>query len=1333
MRQFANLRLRTKAYLATAVITTIFAVLGAIFIAVQNHQGTILSRIEHHYLPRAVTFSERFSALSRAHAELFDILASASGLLDEETLYLRAKPNLLMIHGIGNQLKESEISAGLSEANRESILHVLEHLDQYIAAAGSAIKMASVDVDLARQHLATANQNYIHVNEHFLAIIDSTRSEMTTAIARATQTAVDQSLTFKAVAVVGVIIVFLFGWMALSVFVRNLKAMTRAMSFLANGNAALEIRHTGRNDVIGEMARALEVFRDNTLRIQQTEAELRHARDELEMRVIERTAALDLANEELHAQIDERKLIDSTLRSMQQRSNAVLNKALQSIIVTDEKGKIEVLNAAAEGAFGYSLFEGLGRDVTELFEIVDQEQVEDPVRSYFSDEHVERAGLRIEVTARRKDGTTFPAILTLTRLELEQKTEYCFLLQDITDQIRFEQALKENEENHRRLVEACPTAFYVQIGGKITYINQAGIDQLGAPSADQLVGRNAFDFIHPDDRLGIGSRRQSLVDGADKVPMAEYRMLRYDGSTYSAEASASRLTWNGQPAIVVARTDISERKAAEEALRQSEAYLQSVLLNIAEGIVTIDEQGRIESINPAAEDLFGYTASELVGRNVSMLMPEPYRGEHDGYIGAYIRTGAAKIIGASPRELHATRKDGSVVAISLSISEMWLADRQLFIGAVRDISKRKAAQEALRASEERFRILSDNLPGLIYQRVLYPDGTIEIPFVNEGVRDTHGIEPEMVMADSSLMSRLVHPDDQPKWQAAVKRSGERMERLAQDFRIVRTDGETKWLRGISRPRARDDGAIVWDGLTMDITEQKLVEESSKETERRFQALIDNSPSSIFLKDLDSRLLLVNKAYERYYGITQEEAFGRRGAAWVDPKVLEMAVRADREVIETRQASEEVVERRDNGGRVSYAKSIKFPVFDAEGSVYALGGITTDITDQVLSEKSLKESEARYRRLVDESPDPTYVTVAGKIVFVNAASVEKFGAAHPNDLVGLSSLDLFDPEERPKILARRKEAVALGRALPFVQAKHIRFDGGVFHGESAGTPITWEGIDAYLVVIREITDRLRAEEEKSALEAQLRQSQKMESLGTLAGGTAHEFNNMLLPILGLTELAMREIPEDSRAHQNLSRVVENANRAAQLVEKILSFSRADEPKRSALDLRGVVIDAIELLRATLPATITFHEEISEKSSFVLGDETQIHQILMNLAANAKHAMAGGVGELTVGLADVDVDRELVTKLTNLKPGPHAMLFVQDTGSGIDENIIARIFDPFFTTKEVGEGTGLGLAMIHGIVTAHGGAIDVESELGRGTTFNIYLPLATQQEEALVLAN
>ena len=261
--------------------------------------------------------------------------------------------------------------------------------------------------------------------------------------------------------------------------------------------------------------------------------------------------------------------------------------------------------------------------------------------------------------------------------------------------------------------------------------------------------------------------------------------------------------------------------------------------------------------------------------------------------------------------------------------------------------------------------------------------------------------------------------------------------------------------------------------------------------------------------------------------------------------------------------------------------------------------------------------------------------------------------------------------------------------------------------------------------REIEDaavrrqRKRMEEERARLENALRHAQKMESLGTLSGGIAHEFNNMLLPISGLLELSLGELDDRPDVRENLEKALENSRRAAALVDKILTFSRIDNCALARTNVASAIDEAVALLRATIPATVQIEKALDDIGEAFI-DKAQISQIVMNLGVNAMHAIDSGIGRIEFRLTTETVRRRRMTAGGQLSPGKYARLSVKDTGCGMDEPTIARIFEPFFTTKQVGKGTGMGLAFVHGVVKNHGGAIDVQSRPGAGTTFDVFVP-------------
>ena len=362
-------------------------------------------------------------------------------------------------------------------------------------------------------------------------------------------------------------------------------------------------------------------------------------------------------------------------------------------------------------------------------------------------------------------------------------------------------------------------------------------------------------------------------------------------------------------------------------------------------------------------------------------------------------------------------------------------------------------------------------------------------------------------------------------------------------------------------------------------------------------------------------------------------------------------------------------------------------------------------------KKLRESETKFRLLFDSIPETVLVhDDQGRILYVNDVGAQWLAWPAP-ELIGKHLSDIVAPhclaqvsEQGPaqyRQSASRSKMVYISRA------------GQPLEAEVNTCPMEFGGQMAVLTVARDTTERTH-------LEAQLRQAQKMQAIGTLAGGIAHDFNNILAAILGYSELALYDVPHGSRMQRHLEEVLAAGKRARDLVQQILAFSRQRPPERQPVQLHLLISDVLRMLRASLPSTIAIHPRLTSTAGTVLADPTQLQQVLMNLCTNAEHAMRDAGGVLAVHLDAVEVTTDFAATHAPLTPGPHARIVIRDTGHGMAPEVIERIFEPFFTTKAVGEGTGMGLAVVDGIIASHGGTITVASTPGQGTTFAIYLP-------------
>ncbi|MEE9146672.1 MAG: PAS domain S-box protein, partial [Candidatus Tectomicrobia bacterium] len=389
---------------------------------------------------------------------------------------------------------------------------------------------------------------------------------------------------------------------------------------------------------------------------------------------------------------------------------------------------------------------------------------------------------------------------------------------------------------------------------------------------------------------------------------------------------------------------------------------------------------------------------------------------------------------------------------------------------------------------------------------------------------------------------------------------------------------------------------------------------------------------------------------------------------------------------------------------------------------AIQSTVVDITERKHAEEALREQEAQYRTLVEGSIEGiSMIDRSGRCLFANDALAEIWGYAQPAELLNQNLRTLFPaPHERDRLLKYRQARMRGEPAPCRYEFQGQKKDGALIWVERLRSDITWHGEPAILVTYIDITERKQAEQERQGLEDQLRQSQKMEAIGTLAGGIAHDLNNMLGAIVGYTELATYDMPPDHPSRANLQHVLTAGNRVKDLVQQILAFSRQSAPQRHPVQLHRIVNDALGLLRASLPTTIEIRQTLGRDTETILADATQLHQVMMNLCVNAEHAMRDTGGTLDIRVETVDVDVALATVHPALHLCPHVQLTIQDTGHGMTPEVLKRIFDPYYTTKKVGEGTGLGLSVVHGIVANHDGVITVQSRPGAGTTFAMYFP-------------
>ncbi|MDD4195281.1 MAG: PAS domain S-box protein [Syntrophorhabdaceae bacterium] len=433
--------------------------------------------------------------------------------------------------------------------------------------------------------------------------------------------------------------------------------------------------------------------------------------------------------------------------------------------------------------------------------------------------------------------------------------------------------------------------------------------------------------------------------------------------------------------------------------------------------------------------------------------------------------------------------------------------------------------------------------------------------------------------------------------------------------------------------------------------------------------------------------------------------------------------------------------------------------DGGGAAIRMIGACTDITERKQSEKTLKESEEKYHALLDHAVDGIIISdLEGTFLEANQKMVELLGLSR-EELLGMKFTDIHPKEELERVMGVF-QAMVERKAYSCNDTRVLRKDGRIVPVDITGTLIEYAGKKVMQGIFRDITERKQAEEtlrkiydelefrvqertvqlseaykalqremeERKRAEDRLRQTQKMKAIGTLAGGIAHDFNNILAGIMGFTEMVMDDTDPASPEYRRLELALKGAHRGRDLVRQILTFSRQAEYEQKPVALGDIVEEGLKLMRPLLPATTQIRSTLPSGGDTVMADPAQMHQVLMNLCTNGIQAMGKRGGVLEISVAREHVRKDGRTTASGMRPGDYATLTVRDTGCGMGPETVERIFDPFFTTKAHGEGTGLGLSVVHGIVKSHGGFIRVESEPGKGSSFSIYLPRIERHEAA-----
>ena len=757
---------------------------------------------------------------------------------------------------------------------------------------------------------------------------------------------------------------------------------------------------------------------------------------------------------------------------------------------------------------------------------------------------------------------------------------------------------------------------------------------------------------------------------------------------------------------------IAELEKTVDLLSKEKEDYQTLFDSILFGVQEIDSRGTILYSNAGDHRIHGYEKGELVGRSVLDFFETKAEKEQ---LVKYFQNLVQEQPVPIPWFSRDRRKDGEFIDLRID----WNYKRDQagtvvgFISLITDLTEKIKLQKDLQESQTKFQSIFEHSP----LAIMCTDENGTITTCNDRAVKLFGAPREKLIGFSYKNIKNKDMGDAIATALTGKKSLFEGEYLTVTGNIF-TD-----MKANFSPSFNSDNEVSGViGIFEDISESKKAERDLKESEEKYSKIFNSEIDAISIFAAETREIIdCNEAFLKLYGYSRAEVLQLKADdISAEPErtassIKNSAMKGDTRIRRRRH-------KKKDGTQI---------IVDIAAGPFMLRGRKVmfarlhDITKHVRDEEALHESEERFRIAFLTSPDAININqMDGTFVEINEGFSELTGYTRA-DVIGRSTIDINiweNLEDRNFFV----NGLQKNGRVENLEAQFRTKDGSIRTGLVSASIINLHGEPHSLSMIRDISARKKIEREKEKLEAQLRQVYKMEAIGTMAGGIAHDFNNILTVILGNADLARYVTKDDGPAKVYIDRILEASDRAKEMVRQILAFSRKAKHDLVPIKPNMVFTETLTLLRSTIPSTVEIRQNFSPECRIIKADPTQLNQIMMNLSTNAVFAMNEN-GLLDVSLQEVELSEEEIKYKKHLKPGPYAMLTVTDTGAGMSSEVMERIFDPFFTTKKIGEGTGMGLSVVHGIVESHGGMISAESTPGKGTTFRLYFPIIDETAE------
>ena len=1000
--------------------------------------------------------------------------------------------------------------------------------------------------------------------------------------------------------------------------------------------------------------------------------------------------------------------------------------AFQSL---DANGRITAVNQSWLDALGYQREEVLGKSFADFLAPAEAAQFSDCFAEFLQSGVVHAA----ERTLIRKDGTPLFSLFEgrIARTPDGRPRQTVCLFIDVTESHKAVGTVRDGEERLRKIIEDTNAGYFrLDQSGRYVNVNRAWLRMHGFSSEEEITGRHYSVVQAPADL----ERSNQVVSALDRGESAtgEFTRLRNDGSIGYHTYSANPIRQNG--AIVGIEgflIDTTATHLAEEARRVTEHRAAALWASMAEGAalhsLVRSDQGvpvnyRIIDVNQSFERIVGMGREQVVGR----LVTEAYGVGDPPYLDQF----AQSVDSGQPRSFEVyfapVRKHFAISVAPTGPNE--------FATIFFDISRRKHASEELAIALATARRHEREISALLSaaRSMLLPQ-----PF--EAI--TQAVLDECCRATGAAHARLAFPAD-----AVPAHARPLLEQSLQNScTVARSTGGAESEALLLAPIVAEGGvvgALLLDGkpggfadhdertsrafaefLALTLRDRNVRAERDaaanavKASDERLREMLEKVHLAAVLLDLEGRVTFCNDFLLELTGWRRDQVLGGnyfdRFSSPADRDQSKASFDAFvRGAESTLYLESEILARSGETRNVAwYCTTLR----EHTGAVVGMAAIGKDTTARLRAEAALRSSEARFRHVVENSPEAIMIQTDGRFAYVNPAAVGLFGASSEAELLGCSVLDRFHPETHDSI--RRRMRTLHEQRVPVAPEiqRVVRPGGTVVDAEVSAAPFEYDGKHGALVFLRDVTERRKARE----LEEQLVQAQRLESIGKLAGGIAHDFNNLLTVINGYSDVALRRLSGSDPLRASISEIRKAGEKAALLTQQLLAFSRRQLVHPVNLDLNDAISDMEMMIRRTIGEHINVVIDLDPHVEAVKVDPGQVTQVLMNLVVNARDAMRAG-GTLAIETRTVHLPDADAQPLPDIAPGPYIRLGVRDTGDGIPPEILPRIFEPFFTTKGPGEGTGLGLSMVYGIVKQAGGHVRVASSAGGGTSFSLYFP-------------